>query len=70
LYKNTQILIFDESTNALDFETENKIFEYLLNNKHNKIIIMINHRIQMLKKCDFVYEIINGKCFNKNKNEI
>ena len=70
LYKNTQILIFDESTNALDFETENKIFEYLLNNKHNKIIIMINHRIQMLKKCDFVYEIMNGKCINKNKNEI
>ena len=70
LYKNSQILIFDESTNALDFETESKIFKYLLNNKNNKIIIMINHRTQMLKNCDFVYEIVNGKCINKNKNDI
>ena len=56
LYKNSQILIFDEATNALDFETESKIFKYLLNNKNNKIIIMINHRTQMLKNCDFVYD--------------
>jgi ABC-type bacteriocin/lantibiotic exporter with double-glycine peptidase domain len=44
LYKDSSILIFDESTNALDLRTEKKIVKNLHSIKLNKIIIIISHR--------------------------
>ena len=57
LYRNTDILIFDESTNSLDLKTENRIYKNF-NSKEfrNKILIFISH-----KK-------INDKFFNKKYN--
>ena len=57
IYKDSNILIFDESTNSLDLKTENKIYKNL-NKKEfkNMIMIFISH-----KK-------INDKYFNKKYN--
>ena len=57
LFRNTDILIFDESTNSLDLKTENRIYKNF-NSKEfrNKILIFISH-----KK-------INDKFFNKKYN--
>ncbi len=44
IYKNSPIVIFDEATNALDKETEKKIYENLFAFLKNKIFIIINHR--------------------------
>ena len=43
LYKNAQVIIFDEATNALDLKTENKIFSNL-EKVRDKTFIVINHR--------------------------
>ena len=56
LFKNPKILILDESTSSLDLKTENKILNYLVNTKKNKIIFIISHQESTLKICD---EIIN-----------
>lgn len=57
IYNQSEILIFDESTNALDEVSESKILEQIKNLKKIKTIIMISHKISNLKICDKIYEI-------------
>lgn len=61
LYRNSNIIIFDEATNALDLKTENKIYENINNKLSNKTFIIINHR-EMDKT------LIKRKLFLKNFN--
>ncbi len=61
LYKKSEILIFDEATSNLDQKTENELMSSILNFKGKKTIIIIAHRMNIIKQCDKVYEI-------KNKN--
>lgn len=55
LYRNTEVIIFDEVTSSLDFETENKIIDTIL--KLNKTVIIITHSKSFVKSIDKVYEI-------------
>jgi ABC-type bacteriocin/lantibiotic exporter with double-glycine peptidase domain len=66
LYKDTQILVFDEFTNFLDKTNEIKIIEEIKNMK-NKTRIMITHNEKALDYCDEVYELKNKKLFLKAK---
>ena len=61
LYKKPKLLILDESTNALDQETEIKLINdvHKLSDKCN--IIIISHKMSTLKNCDFIYKIENKK---------
>ena len=60
LYKDPQILIFDEPTSSLDMESEIKFIDNFLK-KNDKTIILISHREEPLKNCDLLYELIDGK---------
>jgi ABC-type multidrug transport system fused ATPase/permease subunit len=66
IFKKSQIVILDEFTSALDKENENLIFENLKHLFKNKIVIIISHQKNILKKCDVVYEIKNKKIINKS----
>ena len=57
LYRDTDILILDESTNALDLKTEAKIIKNLHQIKKNKIIIIISHRKETKVACDISYDL-------------
>ena len=61
LYFNPEILIFDESTSALDSITENEIMENIYNISDNPTIIMIAHRLTTLINCDTIYLIEKGE---------
>lgn len=52
IYKNANILIFDESTNSLDVNTEVKIISNIKNLQKEKTIIMVTHNLNLLDKCD------------------
>jgi ABC-type bacteriocin/lantibiotic exporter with double-glycine peptidase domain len=60
LYFDPNILIFDESTSALDHETEQKLLDEIYNFKNNKTIIFITHRNSTLKYCNKIYKINEG----------
>ena len=64
LYNNPEFLILDESTNALDPETEKKIIEAIFSIKDIKNIIFISHKVSNLKYCDKIYKLSNGKIEN------
>ena len=59
IYHQSEILIFDESTNALDSEAEQKIIEEIKDLKKTKTIIIISHKLSNLEICDKVYQLKN-----------
>ena len=62
LFNNPDVLIFDESTNALDFDTEKKIVDLIHSLKsENKKIIFVSHRKSTLEKCDSIYLLKDKK---------
>ena len=56
-----KLLILDEATSSLDVLSEDKINDILLELKGQKTIISIAHRLQILKHCDRVIYMDNGK---------
>ena len=44
LYKNSNVIILDEATNALDLTTEKKIYANFERIKGDKILLIVNHR--------------------------
>ena len=62
VYKSKKIILLDEATNALDFDTEAKILSNLIKQKDkDTTIIMISHRKENYKLCDRTYEIMERK---------
>ena len=61
LYKNTEIIIFDEATNSLDIATEKLIMKELYDLDKNLTVIMVAHRLNTLKDCDIIFEIKDKK---------
>ncbi|MBF0299846.1 MAG: ABC transporter ATP-binding protein [Oligoflexia bacterium] len=61
LFKTPSILILDEATNSLDQHTKNLLLDYIIKVKDSMTIIMVTHDIDLLKKCDIIYHVQNGK---------
>jgi len=61
LYNDPSVLIFDESTSALDSETESDIVDQIQYLSSSKTIIIVAHRLSTLKYCDYIYKISKGK---------
>lgn len=57
LLKNPSIIIFDEATSALDIQLEKKIIKNLRRKYFNSIIIIVTHRLNLLKDLDTVYMV-------------
>lgn len=60
LYRDAWVLIFDESTSALDFATEKAIIATLKALKGTVTIIVVSHRRETLDWVDAVYELEGG----------
>lgn len=60
LYRNPDILILDESTNALDEENEEEILKFLVKEFDTKIIIFCTHKKEILKYCNKILEVKNN----------
>ena len=58
IYSNKEIIIFDESTNELDFKTENHIVEDIL--KLPQTVIFITHKEEIKKKFSKIINIENN----------
>ena len=61
LYKEKEVIFFDEATSALDLQTEEKIMNNIFELKKDLTMVMIAHRLETLKKCDFIVELKEGK---------
>jgi ABC-type bacteriocin/lantibiotic exporter with double-glycine peptidase domain len=61
LYTDSDIIILDEATNALDIKTEDKIFKNIKKFYLDKTIIIVSHRLSNKKYADFVISVKSGQ---------
>lgn len=62
IFKGNNIIVLDESTSALDDESEIKVIKTLKELANNNFcILIIAHRKSILSACNIVYSIKNGK---------
>ena len=61
LIMNPSILIFDEATSSLDYESEKVIQQNLSLIRKGRTVIFIAHRLSVMRDCDMVIVIDRGK---------
>ena len=61
LFTNPKLIVLDESTSALDAETEAAVSEAIVSLKGEITIVMIAHRLSTVRKADQVYYLSGGK---------
>lgn len=54
ILQDKKVLIFDEWTNQLDAENELLVMKKLLENRKDKIVLFITHRMTTIRKADFI----------------
>lgn len=59
-YRDSELIILDEPTSAIDALAEAKIFDYLFK-ETDKTIITISHRLSTVKKADVIYMMKDGE---------
>lgn len=69
LVKNTPIIIFDEATSAIDSINEKNIFYNIQKKLENKIVIVITHRLAILKEVNYIYILKDGKIVGEGRHE-
>jgi len=67
LYKNPDVIFFDEATNGLDKKNEQNIFKLLLKLKDKKTLVISSHNQNLLNICDYIFDVEKGKIVKKNK---
>jgi ABC-type multidrug transport system fused ATPase/permease subunit len=60
LYKQANIIIFDEATSSLDNETEQSVMEAINQLSNELTLLIIAHRVTTLKRCDLIVSLENG----------
>lgn len=70
LYCKPEILILDEATAALDNETEMAVMESIDSLQGQITMIIVAHRLTTIKKCDVVYEIVDGQAIQRDKKDV
>lgn len=71
MYKDSEIVIFDEATSNLDYETEKRIIDLINKEFKNKTLIFSAHRLSTLKDMDRIIFLEKGKIIEEgNFNEL
>lgn len=69
VYKNPEILFFDEATNALDANNEKAIMENLNEFFKNKTVIIVAHRLSTVKNADRIIVLEKGDLVESGAHE-
>ena len=69
LYRESEILIFDEATSSLDNVTEALVMDAINNFAKTKTIIIVAHRLSTVQKCDKLYLIDKGNVVDSGNYE-
>jgi ATP-binding cassette, subfamily B, bacterial len=69
VYKNPDIIIFDEATNSLDANNEKAIVENLAGFFRGKTVIIVAHRLSTVRNADKIIVMDNGRIAETGTHE-
>ena len=69
IYKNPDIIIFDEATNSLDANNEKAIVENLTDFFEGKTVIVVAHRLSTVRGADKIVVLDNGRIIETGNHE-
>ncbi len=69
LYTEKDVLIFDDCLSAVDPETEERIISTLRENYRDKTMIVITHRLKVLKDADLIIVLDDGQIVEMGNHE-
>jgi ATP-binding cassette subfamily B protein len=69
IYKNPEIIIFDEATNSLDANNEKVIVENLSGFFEGKTVIVVAHRLSTVRDADKIVVLDNGRITETGTHE-
>ncbi|MBA4321848.1 MAG: ABC transporter ATP-binding protein, partial [Odoribacter sp.] len=70
IYKNPDIMIFDEATNSLDANNEKVIAENLVDFYSGKTVIVVAHRLSTVKNADKIVVLESGRIAETGTHEM
>ena len=69
LYRNNDVLVLDEPTSALDALAEHKFMESLKQYTKDNTVVLISHRLSLVRNADCIYFVENGKITERGTHE-
>ena len=69
LIRESPIIIFDESTSALDNISQIRLFDEIKPLLKGKTVIIIAHRLSTVEKADQIYVMKNGKIVENGRHK-
>ena len=63
LYREADLLVFDEGTSALDSTTQKRVIHALNELPNSPTILMVAHRVEILENYDFILRVEGGRVF-------
>lgn len=69
LYRSSKFIILDEATSAIDSLAENELILKLKSNLKSRGIVLISHRLSVIKHADYIYVLSNGEIVQEGTHE-
>lgn len=69
ILKKPKIYLFDEPTSALDGFSKKEIINLLKKLSMDSVVIIVSHDLEIIKNCDYIYLIDDGKAVDKGSYE-
>ena len=68
-FRDSNILILDEPTAALDPKSEHEVFQKFAENTENKTTFFITHRLGSVRMADWILVLKNGELIQEGTHE-
>ena len=69
IYRQSKILILDEATSAIDSLAENELIDKLSDDIESRSVILISHRLSVIKHADYIYVLSNGSIVQEGTHD-
>lgn len=70
LLRESDVLIFDESTASIDLERRKRLFDILQKEKHDKIIVCITHNIEECSQFDYIFGVKDKSVYRVERDNL
>lgn len=68
--RDTELLVFDDLSSALDVETEQQLWQQLFARPHRPTCLVVSHRRAALRQADHILVLKKGRVVGEGKLQV